>query len=97
MQYNYILTTALNAGTAISMVMIFLALTLPKMGGIELNWWGNRSVPYATLQLNYYYLTLPPTVCGGKQQTQMACPSNLYPNRDLLGPPNALNLHPATA
>jgi hypothetical protein len=42
MQYNYILATALDAGTAISMVVIFFTLTLPKRGGIELNWWGNR-------------------------------------------------------
>ena len=41
MQYNYILATALDAGTAISAVMIFFMLTLPKTGGIELNWWGN--------------------------------------------------------
>ena len=41
MQYNYILATALNAGTLISMVLIFFTLTLPKRGGIELNWWGN--------------------------------------------------------
>ena len=42
MQYNYILATALDAGTAISMVVIFFTLTLPKRGGVELIWWGNR-------------------------------------------------------
>jgi len=41
MRYNYILATALDAGLAISAVMIFFMLTLPKTGGIELNWWGN--------------------------------------------------------
>jgi len=41
MQYNYILAVALDAGTAISMVVIFFTLTLPKRGGIELHWWGN--------------------------------------------------------
>jgi hypothetical protein len=41
MQYNYILAYALDAGTAISITMIFFTLTLPKTGGIELNWWGN--------------------------------------------------------
>jgi len=41
MQYNYILAVALNAGTVIAMIVIFFTLTLPKSGGIELNWWGN--------------------------------------------------------
>jgi hypothetical protein len=41
MRYNYILSFALDAGTVISMVVIFFTLTLPKKGGIELNWWGN--------------------------------------------------------
>jgi len=50
MRYNYILATALDAGTSISMAMIFFTLTLPKMGGITLDWWGNKSVSYATLQ-----------------------------------------------
>jgi len=52
MRYNYILATALDAGTAISALMIFFTLTLPKRAGIELNWWGNRSVSSPTLQLN---------------------------------------------
>ncbi|KIM38250.1 hypothetical protein M413DRAFT_30368 [Hebeloma cylindrosporum] len=37
-QYNYILAVALDAGTAISALVIFLTLTLR---GIELDWWGN--------------------------------------------------------
>jgi len=41
MQYNYILAAALTSGTVISAAVIFFALTLPKKGGIELNWWGN--------------------------------------------------------
>jgi len=42
MQYNYILAVSLNAGTMIAMAVIFFTLTLPKMGDIELSWWGNR-------------------------------------------------------
>jgi len=42
MRYNYSLANALDAGTVISMAMVFFTLTLPKTGGIELNWWGNR-------------------------------------------------------
>jgi len=41
MKYNYILAFSLDAGTAISMTVIFFSLTLQKRGGIELNWWGN--------------------------------------------------------
>ena len=46
MWYNYILATALHIGTAISMIVIFFTLTLPKRGGIVLNWWGNMWVQY---------------------------------------------------
>ena len=42
MQYNYILAVSLDAGTAISIIMMFFMLTLPERGGIELNWWGNK-------------------------------------------------------
>lgn len=41
MRYNYILSAALDAGIAFSMIVIFLALGLPKTGGIQLEWWGN--------------------------------------------------------
>jgi hypothetical protein len=41
MQYIYILANALDAGTTISMIVIFFTLTLPKRDGIVLNWWGN--------------------------------------------------------
>jgi len=50
--YNYIFAYALDAGTAISTALIFFMLTLPKRGGIELNWWGNRSVFYPAFQLS---------------------------------------------
>jgi hypothetical protein len=42
MQYNYILSVALDAGIAISTIVIFFTLIIPKKDGIELNWWGNR-------------------------------------------------------
>ena len=41
MRYNYILSIALDSGTAISMLVVFFTLTLSKRGGIALNWWGN--------------------------------------------------------
>jgi hypothetical protein len=40
MQYNYIVSAALDAGMALGVVFVFFTLQLPK-GGINLNWWGN--------------------------------------------------------
>ncbi|PPQ62757.1 hypothetical protein CVT24_000451 [Panaeolus cyanescens] len=40
MRNNYILSAALDAGTAIAMVVVFFALGLAK-GGINFEWWGN--------------------------------------------------------
>jgi hypothetical protein len=40
MRYNYILSAALDAGVALSMVLIFFTVQYPK-GGFEINWWGN--------------------------------------------------------
>ncbi|KIK98331.1 hypothetical protein PAXRUDRAFT_31250 [Paxillus rubicundulus Ve08.2h10] len=42
MRYNYILSAGLDAGVAISLIVIFFALQMPK-GGITLNWWGNTA------------------------------------------------------
>lgn len=40
MRFNYILSAALDSGVALSLIVIFFSLQLPK-GGITLNWWGN--------------------------------------------------------
>jgi OPT family oligopeptide transporter len=40
MQYNYILSAALDSGVILCTILIFFVLQLPK-GGINLNWWGN--------------------------------------------------------
>ncbi|KAF8213549.1 OPT oligopeptide transporter [Mycena galopus ATCC 62051] len=40
MRYNYILSAALDAGLAISLIVIFFAVQYPR-GGTVLNWWGN--------------------------------------------------------
>ena len=37
-KYNYILSTALDCGIAISAIVIFFALQWP---GVQINWWGN--------------------------------------------------------
>jgi hypothetical protein len=39
-RYNYILSAGLDAGVAISMVVIFFSVQYPK-GGFKVNWWGN--------------------------------------------------------
>lgn len=37
-QYNYVLSAAMDIGTALSALLIFFALDLP---GVSLSWWGN--------------------------------------------------------
>jgi len=39
--YNYVLSAALDSGTALAIVVIFFSLYLAKNGKISLNWWGN--------------------------------------------------------
>ncbi|RDB17348.1 Sexual differentiation process protein isp4 [Hypsizygus marmoreus] len=50
-KYNYVLSAALDAGVAVSAVLIFFILQYPKNGTIGLNtvqsWWGN-TVPFET-------------------------------------------------
>ncbi|RDB22006.1 Sexual differentiation process protein isp4 [Hypsizygus marmoreus] len=50
-KYNYVLSAALDAGVAVSAVLIFFILQYPKNGTIGANtiqsWWGN-SVPFNT-------------------------------------------------
>jgi OPT oligopeptide transporter protein len=40
MRYNYLLSSALDAGVIIGLVVIFFTLQFRK-GGTDLNWWGN--------------------------------------------------------
>ena len=39
-RYNYILATGLDAGTVVSLILIFFSVQFPK-GGFTVNWWGN--------------------------------------------------------
>ena len=41
MRYNYIISAALDAGTAIAILLLFLCLQLPKDGTLTIDWWGN--------------------------------------------------------
>ncbi|KAH9975603.1 OPT oligopeptide transporter [Russula compacta] len=39
-RYNYLLSTGLDGGTIIGLIVIFFSVQLPK-GGFNVNWWGN--------------------------------------------------------
>ncbi|PWN53995.1 putative oligopeptide transporter [Violaceomyces palustris] len=40
-KYNFVLAAALDSGTIVSTIFVFLTLSLPKDGELTLNWWGN--------------------------------------------------------
>lgn len=40
-KFNYVLSSALDSGTVISVMVIFFTLQFPRQGSIQLNWWGN--------------------------------------------------------
>ncbi|TIA79936.1 hypothetical protein E3P92_03017 [Wallemia ichthyophaga] len=40
-KYNFILSAALDAGTTLGIILVFLLLQLPKNGSISVDWWGN--------------------------------------------------------
>ena len=43
-QWNYVISAAFSCGIAISAMIIFFALNLPKGGTLSLDWWGNSVV-----------------------------------------------------
>lgn len=42
-KYNYVLASSFPTGIAVTAVIIFFALQIPK-GGLEIDWWGNNVV-----------------------------------------------------
>ncbi|KAI5123225.1 hypothetical protein M0805_001314 [Coniferiporia weirii] len=58
MRYNYILSAALDSGVAISLIVIFFSLQLPK-GGVTLNWWGNTVWQNTLDAMGAPFLTVP--------------------------------------
>ncbi|PPQ76048.1 hypothetical protein CVT26_005382 [Gymnopilus dilepis] len=40
-KFNYVLSSALDSGTVISVMVIFFTLQFPRGGSIAVNWWGN--------------------------------------------------------
>ncbi|KDN42409.1 putative isp4-oligopeptide transporter [Tilletiaria anomala UBC 951] len=63
--FNYVLSAALDSGTAISGIVIFFALSYPSTYALQdgnkvLQWWGNAGTPTITLDANSTsYLTVP--------------------------------------
>jgi hypothetical protein len=43
-KYNYVIAAAFPAGIAISTIVIFFALEIPKGGTLGITWWGNTVV-----------------------------------------------------
>ncbi|KAF8954190.1 OPT oligopeptide transporter [Flammula alnicola] len=41
-KFNYVLSSALDSGTVISVMLIFFTLQFPNGGSIQVNWWGNE-------------------------------------------------------
>ncbi|GAA5988414.1 hypothetical protein JCM10908_003555 [Rhodotorula pacifica] len=63
-RYNYILSAALDGGTALGTLIIFLALQLPKNGNITLDWWGNTVYTRVLDWNGASYKTPPPEGFG---------------------------------
>lgn len=58
-KYNFVTSAALDSGTIVSTIVIFLVLQLPKGGNITLSWWGN-SVAANTLDAQGISWMQPP-------------------------------------
>jgi hypothetical protein len=41
-KYNFVTSAALDTGTVIGVVLLFLTLQLPKGGKLSIDWWGNN-------------------------------------------------------
>lgn len=60
-RYQYITSAALDAGTTILSVLLFLTLELPKHGTIQLHWAGNDVFKHNRDYKNISWLQAPPT------------------------------------
>ncbi|KAM0747315.1 OPT-domain-containing protein [Meredithblackwellia eburnea MCA 4105] len=63
-KYNFVLSGALDIGTAISILFIFLTLQLPKDGTIAVDWWGNNVFMNTMDYLGGTWKTAPETGFG---------------------------------
>lgn len=63
-KYNFVTSAALDAGTIISTILVFIALQYPDGGNISLNWWGNDVFVNTIDAQRTAYLQPPPEGFG---------------------------------
>merc|ERR1712093_410015 len=63
-KFCFITSAALDSGTVISTILVFLLLQLPKGGTISLEWWGNTVFTKTYDWLGYPYKIPPPEGFG---------------------------------
>ena len=56
-KYNYVTSAALDCGLAVSLIVIFLVLSLPK-AGIKFEWWGNSDAFNTAVRFSIAALTV---------------------------------------
>ncbi|TIB67791.1 hypothetical protein E3Q24_04023 [Wallemia mellicola] len=63
-KYNFILSAALDSGTTLGIILVFLILQLPKDGGINIDWWGNTVFTRTADYFGMPYRSAPSTGFG---------------------------------
>ncbi|GAA5831595.1 hypothetical protein JCM3766R1_004946 [Sporobolomyces carnicolor] len=63
-KFNFVLSAALDSGTVLSGIFIFLTLSLPKNGSISFDWWGNTVYTETLDWAGASYKTPPPEGFG---------------------------------
>jgi len=58
-KFNFVMSAALDGGTIIAGIIIFVTLQLPKHGDIHIDWWGNRVYTETLDWVGAPYLTAP--------------------------------------
>ncbi|KWU42677.1 OPT oligopeptide transporter [Rhodotorula sp. JG-1b] len=63
-KYNFVLSAAMDAGTIVCGILIFLTLQLPRNGTISVNWWGNEVFTKTLDWAGVSFKTVPPEGFG---------------------------------
>ncbi|TKA51429.1 hypothetical protein B0A53_05342 [Rhodotorula sp. CCFEE 5036] len=63
-KYNFVLSAAMDAGTIVCGILIFLTLQLPRGGTISVNWWGNEVFTKTLDWAGVAFKTAPPEGFG---------------------------------
>ncbi|KDQ13233.1 hypothetical protein BOTBODRAFT_66951 [Botryobasidium botryosum FD-172 SS1] len=64
-KFNYIMSAALDIGTVMSVIVIFLVLQLPDNGNLNVNWWGNNVFQNTGIASGIAWLTVTNERCAG--------------------------------